>query len=92
MDLIGKIYPPSSKQHTFILVAMDYFTKWVEAKPLKTTTYVEIINFIKPQVWNSSTITLDHGTAFNGNLMDEFIKAYENFLINSTPYYAQANG
>lgn len=29
IDLIGKIYPPSSKQHTFIIVATDFFTKWV---------------------------------------------------------------
>jgi len=31
MDIIGKIYPPSSKRHNFILVAIDYFMKWLEA-------------------------------------------------------------
>ena len=31
IDLIGYIYPLSSKNHKFILVATDYFTKWVEA-------------------------------------------------------------
>ena len=30
MDLIGKIYRASSKEHNFILVATDYFIKWVE--------------------------------------------------------------
>ena len=35
IDLIGQIYPPSSKNHKFILLATDYFTKWVEAIPLK---------------------------------------------------------
>ena len=35
MDLIGKIYLASSKGHNFILVTTDYFTKWVEAEPLK---------------------------------------------------------
>jgi len=29
IDLIGQIYQPSSKGHKFILVATDYFTKWV---------------------------------------------------------------
>ncbi|XP_075515591.1 uncharacterized protein LOC142550238 [Primulina tabacum] len=28
MDLIGKIYPSSSKGYSFILVATDFFTKW----------------------------------------------------------------
>ena len=35
MDLIRKIYLASSKGHNFILVAIDYFTKWVEVVPLK---------------------------------------------------------
>ena len=35
MDLIGKIYPTSSKGHNFFLVATNYFTKWVEVVPLK---------------------------------------------------------
>ena len=35
MDLIGKICPTPSKGHNFILVATNYFTKWVEAVPLK---------------------------------------------------------
>jgi hypothetical protein len=38
IDLIGQIYPPSSKGDKFILVAIDYFTKWVEAIPLKKVT------------------------------------------------------
>ncbi|CAL2230416.1 unnamed protein product [Prunus armeniaca] len=47
MDLIGKIYPASTKQHYFIIMATDYFTKWVEAKPVKSTTSQEIIAFIE---------------------------------------------
>ncbi|CAL2229377.1 unnamed protein product [Prunus armeniaca] len=50
MDLIGKIYPTSSKQNCFIIVATDYFTKWVEAKPVKSTTSQEIITFLEEQI------------------------------------------
>nr|AAS55763.3 hypothetical protein [Oryza sativa Japonica Group] len=38
---IGQIYPSPSKWHWFVLVAMDYFTKWAEAVPLENITYAE---------------------------------------------------
>ena len=44
IDLIGQIYPPSSKGHKFILVATDYFTKWVEVIPLKRVTSANMFN------------------------------------------------
>ncbi|XP_051115707.1 uncharacterized protein LOC127240900 [Andrographis paniculata] len=46
LDVIGKIHPTSSKQHSFILVATDYFTKWVEAVPLKNATQKELNHII----------------------------------------------
>eukprot|EP00253_Pinus_taeda_P036018 PITA_36018 len=46
LDIIGEITPNSSKQHKYILTATDYFTKWVEAIPLKTTNSKAIIEFI----------------------------------------------
>jgi hypothetical protein len=50
MDMIGKINPPSSKGHQYILAIMDYFTKWVEAIPMKSVTSKDVINFIKEYV------------------------------------------
>jgi hypothetical protein len=43
MDMIGKINPPSSKGHQYILAIMYYFTKWVEAITMKS-------DFIKQHV------------------------------------------
>ena len=31
IDIIGQITPKASNGHQFLLVAVDYFTKWVEA-------------------------------------------------------------
>ena len=68
IDLIGQIYPPSSKNHKFILVATDYFTKWVEAIPLKNVTSKEMIQFVKEHIIYRfgipQTITTDQGTMF----------------------------
>jgi hypothetical protein len=47
IDLIGQINPPSSKGHKFVLLATDYFTKWVEAIPLKKVTSENMVEFIK---------------------------------------------
>ena len=35
LDFIGEINPPSSGQFKWILTAIDYFTKWVEAIPTR---------------------------------------------------------
>ena len=46
IDLIGQFFPSSSKGHKFVLVAVDYFTKWVEAIPLKVASSTNVIEFI----------------------------------------------
>ncbi|XP_024156411.1 uncharacterized protein LOC112164453 [Rosa chinensis] len=46
LDLIGMIHPHSSLQHKFIIVATDFFTKWVEAEPLKEASGCTIRQFI----------------------------------------------
>ncbi|KAI5330336.1 hypothetical protein L3X38_029734 [Prunus dulcis] len=96
MDLIGKIYPASSQQHCFIIVATDYFTKWVEAKPIKTTTSQEIITFIEEQIIQRfgipESITTDRGSSFISRDMLDMAETFKFKLLQSTPYYAQANG
>ncbi|XP_070029679.1 uncharacterized protein [Nicotiana sylvestris] len=38
MDVIGLIKPKASNGHRFILVAIDYFTKWMKAVTFKAVT------------------------------------------------------
>ena len=96
MDLIGKIYPASSTGHNFILVATNYFTKWVDAIPLKKVEQKDVIQFIKEQIIHRfgipQSITTDQGTMFTRDEMTYFAKDYGIQLIRSTPFYAQANG
>jgi hypothetical protein len=46
LDFIGQIHHTSSKGHRFVLVSMDYFTKWTGAVPLKNMMHREVVHFI----------------------------------------------
>jgi hypothetical protein len=96
MDMINKINPPSSKGHQYILTITDYFTKWVEAIPMKTVTSKDVINFIKEHVIHRfgipHTITTDGGSVFISEEFKKFAADMGIKLIRSSPYYAQANG
>ena len=46
IDIIGKISPKSSSGHEYILVAIDYFTKWVEATSYARLTAARVAKFI----------------------------------------------
>lgn len=50
LDFIGPLTPPSSIGHTHILIATVYFTKWVEAFPIKKTTTEIVCNFLKENI------------------------------------------
>jgi transposase InsO family protein len=96
MDMIGKINPPSSKGHQYILAITDYFTKWVEAIPMKSVTSKDVVNFIKEHVIHMfgipQTITTDGGSFFISKEFKKFAIDVGIKLIRSSPYYVQANG
>jgi hypothetical protein len=50
LDFIGKINPHSSAQHRWILTAIDYFTKWVEAIPSRRATDSVVIDFLEENI------------------------------------------
>ncbi|RVW11728.1 Retrovirus-related Pol polyprotein from transposon 17.6 [Vitis vinifera] len=47
IDIIGKVSPKSSSGHEFILIAIDYFTKWVEATSYAKLTSARVASFIR---------------------------------------------
>ena len=69
IDILGPL-PPSKKQVKFLIIVIDYFTKWVEAKPLAVITKAKIQHFL----WKTSSI----GSGFHelsSLTMDESLKA-----------------
>jgi hypothetical protein len=96
LDFIGEIHPRSSKGHQFILVVTYYFTKWTEAVPLRNMTHWEVINFVQEHIIYQfgvpQTLTTDQGPSFMSHQFREFTESMKIKLLNSSPYYVQANG
>ena len=97
MDVIGKITPSSgAAKHAWIIVATDYFTKWVEARSYAELTAKEVCNFVEENIVTGfdvpETIITDNGTIFTANRFKEYAASLNIRLEQSTPYYPQANG
>jgi len=50
LDVIGEIKLKSSKGHRYILVGIDYFTKWIEVVPFPNVTQNVVIEFIQKHI------------------------------------------
>ena len=65
-----------------VIVAVDYFTKWVEAEALVHITKANTTNFVKKNILYRfgipSTIITDNGTQFDNN---KFREMYEEHKI-----------
>jgi len=75
IDVIGAIEPKASNGHRFILVAIDYFTKWVEAASYTNFTRNVVVRFITRELicWYGlpRKIVTDNGTNLNNKMMQE---------------------
>ncbi|XP_070045612.1 uncharacterized protein [Nicotiana tomentosiformis] len=50
MDVIGPIEPKATNGHRFIVVAIDYFTKWVKAVIFKAFTKKAVVDFVHSNI------------------------------------------
>ncbi|KAI4311483.1 hypothetical protein MLD38_036375 [Melastoma candidum] len=96
MDVIGPINPKASNGHRFILVAIDYFTKWIEAQSFKEVTANNIIRFTRANIIARygvpELLVTDNGTNFNGKQMNSLCTEFRIKHLNSSPYRPQMNG
>nr|XP_023875439.1 uncharacterized protein LOC111987930 [Quercus suber] len=54
IDIMGPL-PRGTRQVKFLVVAIDYFTKWVEAEPLAVITEAKIQHFVWKNIANGQT-------------------------------------
>eukprot|EP00253_Pinus_taeda_P025531 PITA_25531 len=96
LDFIGEIHPASSRQHKWILTAIDYFTKWIEAIPTRQDTDVVIVSFLENNILSRfgcpNKLITNNAAAFKSKRMVEFCHKYHIILGHSTTYHPQGNG
>jgi hypothetical protein len=96
LEFVGQIHHDSSNGHRFVLVAMNYFTKWTDVVPLKNMTHKEAIHFILEHIVHRfgipQTLTTNHGSSFMSHQVHEFAESLKIKLLSSSPYYAQTSG
>ncbi|GJR17694.1 putative reverse transcriptase domain-containing protein [Tanacetum coccineum] len=93
IDFMGPF--PSSRGNKYILVAVDYLSKWVEAKALPTNDARVVVKFLKSLFARFGTpraIISDRGTHFCN---DKFAKVMSKYGVThrlSTAYHPQTSG
>ena len=88
--------PPSARGHHYIIVAVDYFTKWVKAMPTfkhdGETMALFLFNQIIARFDVLREIVTDHGSHFQNQMMIELTSKLGLRKEHLSPYYPQANG
>ena len=94
MDIMGPL-PTTARQKRFLLIVVDYFTRWIELFPLKSTTSIEVSKILMNEVFSRyrlpKHIVSDNGPQFISNLFKNFcntLRIKQNLTAN---YHPQSN-
>ena len=95
IDFVGPL-PKTKEGNRYIIVAMDYLTKWPEAKPVPAATAEETEKFIFEDIICQhgcpQVILTDRGMHFNNQLIQKLVERFQIRHLLSTPYHPQTNG
>jgi hypothetical protein len=95
LDLLGPL-PPAQGNLKYVVVAVEYFSKWIEAKPLATITSVTIQKFF----WQNivcrfgvpKAITVDNGIQFDAETFKEFCGQIGTKIHFASVRHLESNG
>ncbi|GJZ21063.1 reverse transcriptase domain-containing protein [Tanacetum coccineum] len=95
MDILGPLLPARGGAK-FVIVAIDYFTKWIEAKPLIKITGKEVVRFVMDNIicrfGLPQIIVTDNGAPLVNDLFESCCERFEIHQMNTTVAHPQANG
>ncbi|GJR82153.1 reverse transcriptase domain-containing protein [Tanacetum coccineum] len=93
IDFMGPF--PKSHKFEYILVAVDYVSKWAEAQALPTNDARVIVTFLKKLLRHfgmPKALINDRGTHFCNKIMEKTMKRYGVNHRFSTSYHPQTSG
>ncbi|XP_062012277.1 uncharacterized protein LOC133728861 [Rosa rugosa] len=95
LDLVGKL-PTAKGQFKYIIVAIDYNSKWIEAEPLTAITTAKVIHFLWKNIYCHygvpHTIITDNGTQFNNKEIISFTANLGTKMSFASVAHPQTNG
>ncbi|XP_068497746.1 uncharacterized protein [Phaseolus vulgaris] len=95
IDILGP-FPLAIRQMNYLVVAIEYFTKWIEAEPVAQITAHKIQNF----VWKNivchfgvpKCLVLDNGTQFASHLLKKLCEDIGTQQVFASVENPQTNG
>ena len=94
MDFMGPF--SSSFSNLYILLAVDYVSKWVEAISTSTNDASVVVKFLRSHIFTRfgtpRALIIDGGTHLCNKLVDKVLQKYGVQHCTSLAYHPQANG
>ena len=95
VDILGPL-PQSEAGNSYILVAGDYFTRWMEAYPIPnqeaTTVAKKLVDNMFCRFSTPEQIHSDQGRQFEAKLLQELCRQLHIKKTRTTPYHPQSDG
>ncbi|MCO5564881.1 hypothetical protein L7F22_018549 [Adiantum nelumboides] len=95
IDAMGPL-PRTANGKLYILVAIDYMTRWVEAQSIAKVNEKTVSKFVYTHICcrfgTPLEIVSDNGPGFRRGLLTEVCEELKISHRHSTPYYPQSNG
>eukprot|EP00253_Pinus_taeda_P004038 PITA_04038 len=96
IDFVGVIQPPGKKTGAwYIIIAIKYLTRWVEAQPVKDCTRATTTKFLFEYVLTRfgcpKILMSDRSTHFLNETINALIEEFQVYHQKSMPYHPQDN-
>lgn len=95
IDLVGPLPPAKHNRHTWLMVAVDSFSRYTFAKSVSRATAYAITDWLEKDIFHRFSvperIVSDNGTQFKSVWFEKFLEAYRVEHFTTPVYHPQAN-